>query len=420
MTVSRQERAPKVESESGAVRATDEMRARIFWSLVGLSTLPTVVSLLVSADAWAVTAIICGFIVSWIAAYFMSYALTAPLRELHSRLRSRNHGAAQKLVVEGFNTGSSEAGVEVAAAFFANLDRKMKEGTPPHFARLTSEMVEIERLARAGRMSDIAMDSVKRDIFRHLSHQLKSPMASLRANSQRVRQRLDADDKPGAEQALKDIDDLAMSVSALVEQLLSMAWIENLEKKGVSGSTTNLSTAVLQVVRFQGMAARAKGIELVDAVSAGLKVTGEEQLLQEMVSSLVDNAIRYSPKGSKITIAAAQIPNTKTIAVSVTDQGPGVPAAERERVFEPFYGSIGVDDSGNTTYGTRRHRALNDAMVKSSHGLGLALVRSIARLHGADVMLEAGPNSVGLRARVLLNAAPSDLVPPDNSAIHVH
>ena len=121
-----------------------------------------------------------------------------------------------------------------------------------------------------------------------------------------------------------------------------------------------------------------------------------------MVSALLDNAIRYSPAGGEVALEAKRVFATKTVLVKVVDQGPGIPPSERENVFDPFYGSTGVNENGAITYGTRRHRVLGEGIAKSSHGLGLSLVRSVAKLHGAQVALETGPNGKGLSVEVLL------------------
>ena len=139
-------------------------------------------------------------------------------------------------------------------------------------------------------------------------------------------------------------------------------------------------------------------------VEAGLWVKGMQPLLQEMVAALFDNALRYGPRGSVVTVEAKRLPSKLAIVVTVTDRGPGIPVHERERVFEPFYGSIGLDANGNMTYGTRRHRALGAGVDKSSHGLGLALVRAVAKLHGATVNLDSGPGGIGLCVRIVLCA----------------
>jgi len=107
------------------------------------------------------------------------------------------------------------------------------------------------------------------------------------------------------------------------------------------------------------------------------EVTGNALLLEELVSNLIDNAIRYSPKGTRIAITV--LPGSGP-QILVEDEGQGIPADSRERVFEPFY-------------------RLSEAGTEGS-GLGLAIVRDIARLHRAEVSIESRESGLGTRVRV--------------------
>lgn len=384
------------------------MRSRIFWSLVAFAATPLTVVLVFSKDAWVLAAAIVGLFAAFVGATLVSAVLMAPVLALQRRLRVKNYGDPGLEVVQAEDSRPMVTGAEgeVAArllAMLASLTRRTENGDAP---RLPSELTEIERLARAGRVSDLALESVKKDLFRHLSHQLKSPMALLRAHSQSARKKFDAGDAFAAAEALSAIEDIAMNVSVLVEQLLSMAWVEGLEERGLGRNRVNLSAVLMQVVRFRRLIAEEKSIELTGDVDAGIWVIGEQQLLQEMIASLLDNAIRYSDAGSKVLLEARLVPSTRSVSISITDQGPGIPPAERERVFEPFYGGLGADADGNMNYGTRRHRVLPDGPMRSSHGLGLSLVRSVARLHGASASLGAGPGNIGLCASVMMAICP--------------
>jgi signal transduction histidine kinase len=398
-----------------AARVEGQLRSRIFWTLCAFAVTPLAAMLVVSNDTWALLVGFLGFFVAIIAAFVGTNILLAPVYELERRLRVKNYGddGATQMTTLAAPLSLDEGASEVAATLLDVWSRRARESLARWSGPLPSELAEIERLARSGRVSDLAMESVKKDLFRHLSHQLKSPMALLRAHSQAVRNRFESSDAQGAIEGLASIEEIAMSVSGLVEQLLSMAWVEGLEERGLGRSKANLSTALMQVMRFRQLIASERAIKLESQVDAGMWVVGEQQLLQEMFASLVDNAIRYSPKGSVVRLEGRLVPNTRAIVVTVTDQGPGIPRAERERVFEPFYGAVGTDEAGNINYGTRRHRVLAEGLVRSSHGLGLALVRSVARLHGADVTLDDGPAGKGLCARVTLGAssAPAEKPP---------
>jgi len=115
----------------------------------------------------------------------------------------------------------------------------------------------------------------------------------------------------------------------------------------------------------------------------GAATSGNRQLLVELVANLVDNALRYTPAGGTVTVRVQ--PRKDRIDVIVEDDGPGIPAADRARVFERF---------------CRLENSRSDGC-----GLGLAIVREIARSHRAQVTLEDTPSGKGLTARVSFVAA---------------
>ena len=103
--------------------------------------------------------------------------------------------------------------------------------------------------------------------------------------------------------------------------------------------------------------------------------------------NLVDNAVRYTPPGGRVDVAAYREGDSPVL--SVIDTGPGIPPDDRERVFDRFYRRAGSGAAGS--------------------GLGLAIVRNIAERHGAQLMLDEGPGGKGLAVRVIFSpgGAPS-------------
>jgi two-component system sensor histidine kinase TctE len=115
------------------------------------------------------------------------------------------------------------------------------------------------------------------------------------------------------------------------------------------------------------------GYEGVEAGTVGVNVQGNPILLKEMVRNLVENAIHYTPhtpeRPGVITVRVLVDPYSKALVIQVEDNGPGIPAAERELVFQPFYRALGTNVDGS--------------------GLGLPIVREIAQQHGANVSIDA-------------------------------
>ena len=121
-----------------------------------------------------------------------------------------------------------------------------------------------------------------------------------------------------------------------------------------------------------------------DPPPAPVVVRGDADRLRELLNNLVDNAVRYSQEDGRVTVAVRQAGGEACL--SVHDDGPRIPDAERQRVFERF------------------HRLL-DAPADGS-GLGLAIVREIAQLHGARITLDEDDDGVGNTFRVWFPLAP--------------
>lgn len=111
--------------------------------------------------------------------------------------------------------------------------------------------------------------------------------------------------------------------------------------------------------------AEAKGIDLGMANSDEAVIDTDEMALMTALKNLVDNAIRYSPQGSQVDVGVRL--KAEQVSITVSDHGPGIPAQERERVFEPFYRILGTEESGS--------------------GLGLSIVKEVAARLGAEVKL---------------------------------
>ena len=131
----------------------------------------------------------------------------------------------------------------------------------------------------------------------------------------------------------------------------------------------------------------------VEAGTPGVAIQGNLTLLKEMVRNLVDNAINYTPsteeRAGVITARVLLDPFSGALVLQVEDNGPGIPLAERELVFQPFYRALGNEADGS--------------------GLGLPIVLEIARQHGATVSMEEaqpGQNPPGARFSVRFIARP--------------
>ena len=169
--------------------------------------------------------------------------------------------------------------------------------------------------------------------------------------------------------------------SRLVEQLLTMA---RLEPEGLSRNLSRVDLGALanDAIVARAPLAEARGIDLGRTGAADVPVQGDAANLATLLANLLDNALRYTPSGGRIDVAIDR--EAGQAVLSVTDTGPGIPAAARERVFERFHREPNPDDA---TFGM-------------GSGLGLSIVRRIADAHGATVTLDAGADGKGLVVRV--------------------
>ncbi|MRW87572.1 HAMP domain-containing protein [Pseudoduganella sp. FT26W] len=223
------------------------------------------------------------------------------------------------------------------------------------------------------------------------SHQLRTPLTVLKTQAELA---LRACDRPGADPELSKtaLREIVHSMAAttdstvnLANRLLTLARIEHRDQGAEQTAPVALRAIARQVGLELAMAAVAKHIDLsLEAEQDGV-VHGQALLLHEMLANLVDNALRYTPPGGTVTLRVLE--NADGVALEVEDSGPGIAAAERERVFAPFYRAAATLERN-----------------PGGHGLGLAIVHDIASLHNARIALDDAIPGPGLKARITFNA----------------
>ncbi|MGE8690477.1 MAG: ATP-binding protein [Achromobacter sp.] len=207
------------------------------------------------------------------------------------------------------------------------------------------------------------------------AHELRSPLAALRLQSQALQRAGDADARRVAEQRLTAGIDRA---TRLVEQLLSMARQENAAGHAPAESV-DLADVLRQALSETLPQANAKSITVDLDGAQQAWVRGHRDALALLVRNLLDNAVKYTPAGKRIRLRLEQAQGRTTLLVD--DEGPGIPPQERERVFDRFYRIEGNGEHGS--------------------GLGLAIARAIADRHGATIELHDAPSGPGLRVKVI-------------------
>lgn len=227
------------------------------------------------------------------------------------------------------------------------------------------------------RMQDLVAS--QRRFIADASHQLRTPLAVLKTQSELALREND----PAAMRAIVgSIAGTTDSAIRLANRLLTLARIEH-----DGGNAQRTPVVLAEVARQVGLElalpAVQKGIDLALETEQGedTTVAGQELLLHELVSNLVDNAIRYTPAGGSVLLRVGRSP--AGVLLEVLDSGPGIPQAEHDKVFMPFY----------------RAQATLEANPCGT-GLGLAIVRDIASLHGASLTLGQAGADGGLRVGV--------------------
>ena len=212
------------------------------------------------------------------------------------------------------------------------------------------------------------------------AHELRSPLTALKLQLELLRR---AGAEVDLEAARTGIGEGIERATRLVEQLLALA---RSEPGAVPAARERLDLAevVRRMVAETVPFAASRRIDFALRAPAPAYVVAEPTALALLVRNLVDNAARYSPPDSQVELAVEG--DAGAVTLTVDDAGPGIPEAERQRVFDRFYRRAGGGESGS--------------------GLGLAIVRSVAAAHGATVALDRSPAG-GLRAVVRFAAAPA-------------
>jgi len=206
------------------------------------------------------------------------------------------------------------------------------------------------------------------------AHELRTPLAAIKAQAQVARA---ATAKVERQRALDQVISACDRTTRLVEQLLTLARLDRAEP--APREPCLLRVVATEVIAEVELVARDAGIRLELEPGDEVEVTAVRDLMHVLLRNLVDNAVRYSPKGTTVRITIGR--RADRSFVSVTDEGPGIPTAERDKVLERFYRGLGTGKEGA--------------------GLGLSIVKRICELHDAEMRLESGEDGRGLHATVL-------------------
>jgi two-component system sensor histidine kinase GlrK len=227
-------------------------------------------------------------------------------------------------------------------------------------------------------------ETQKNRFLRHVSHELKTPLTALREGAELLHDEVAGPLAPPQHQVVSIMRDNSVKLQRLIEELLdyqrALHAAALLEVKAVS-----LDELVAEAARPHLLAAASKGLRLaLDTQPVALDADPEK--LRSIVDNLISNAVKFTPPGGTITVKARVLGGEAVI--EVMDSGPGVPAEERESIFNLFFRGR-----------TRVESAASGSQVKSS-GLGLAIARELVEAHGGRIAVV--PEGTGGHFRVTL------------------
>ena len=301
-----------------------------------------VISLGVKYDVWPYLTVALAGVLAIAMVQLLARGMVSPLREMSLAARQMARGDYQRRVTA---TSRDEVG-DLARAFNA----------------MAAELAEVDR--------------VRRDLVANVSHELRTPITALRAGLENLVDGV----APPDPQALRVMLGQVERLGRLVTQLLDLSKLES-GAVPLNRQRFTVRPMLDQAVNEAKLHAPETVSLEVDADRA-LLADADPERVHQVVANLVENAVRHSPAGGTVRVRARR--EGGVVHIEVSDEGPGVPAGEEERIFERFYRA---DASRSRTGG--------------GSGLGLAIARWIVDMHGGEIRAAAG-NPTGCRMIVTL------------------
>ncbi|MDB4972393.1 MAG: two-component hybrid sensor and regulator [Myxococcaceae bacterium] len=237
------------------------------------------------------------------------------------------------------------------------------------FRRMKQELAASNELLRQQRDAILRVQQQKDELIEVIVHDLKNPLAAIAANAGFLTM---------AREMNEDVRDCSSSIASAAENMLRM--VHNM----LDVSRAEDATLALRVERVDVAAmvheacslmtrrAEERRVSLVvDCAESELPIDADNDLLRRLVENLLDNALRYTSSGGKVTVSAAR--HNGELRLAIADQGPGIPHDQRDRIFEKY---------------AQLDRVTDQAQKRFGRGIGLAFVKLAVESHGGRIWVE--------------------------------
>lgn len=285
-------------------------------------------------------------------------------------------------------------GVARALRPLIDLKQAVERRSPRDLSPITAETAPVEVQPLVDSLNRLfglvnAQTEAQRRFVADAAHQLRTPLAGLQSQVEawaQATRSLGGGDMLSlrADQVLR-LRDATRRTSQLANQLLALSRVDAMGGDTQSLQQVDLAELCENILGLYLDAASSKQMDLGLEIEPA-QTLGHAWLLRELLINVVDNAVKYTPPGGRITLrcGSGPSPQGQRVWIEVEDDGPGIPAGERLHVLQRFYRVPGTAGEGN--------------------GLGLAIADEIARVHGTHLHLDNGAQGRGLRVRVTLDA----------------
>jgi signal transduction histidine kinase len=309
--------------------------------------------------------------------FLLLAALGAPALVLAhvARARRRRIGSPRRQLAAGIAIAVGQLVVAVAAGvalMFVSAHDALVIGAVTAFA----VVIAVRAVALMGRGVMDDAERMRRDLIAAVSHDLRTPITSLRLLTDAIAD--DVVDEPTRRAYLAQMGTHVDALAALIDDLFELSRLEAGEIAW-SIEQVRLDELVGETVDAMRVQADARGVQVRSELPPDLRpARADPEKLQRVLFNLIQNAIRHTPADGSVVVRAA--PAGDAVEIEVADSGSGIAAADRERIFEPFFRG-----------GAQAARPSDGA------GLGLAISRAIVEAHGGRIWLEDAPAGTAVR-----------------------